>query len=259
MSTTRTRRSFPLVLAVSVAAVAACSSPGDDAPPANDVEATPAQELLTRSIAFHDPDGVWSTRPVSLSWDGTGADGGERVAMDITMHPDGSTFAMSGRYRGREIDYSIADGRMTVSVDGSAEIPEPTLEEMRLHREDGMFWRSYYGFLAGLPMKLLDPGTHIDPNPVETEFMGESVLALRVTYDADVGGDTWYFYFDPETAELVGCRFYHDESLNDGEYIVFEDLVSADELRLPKRRSWYVNADSSYLGSDELSELVVGQ
>ena len=230
---------------------------GDGAPSVGETSA--ARDLLARSIRFHDPEGLWSTRTVRLSWNGTGSDGGERVALDLTLHPDGRTFSMSGRYRGRRIDYSIVDDRLTVTVDGSADMPDETREAMRLAREEGMFWRSYFGFLVGLPMKLNDPGTQIDPEPADTEFMGRAVQSIRVTYDPDVGGETWYFYFDPESAELVGSRFYYDESANDGEYLIFEGLAGADGLRLPMRRSWYVNADSSFLGADEISGLSVSQ
>lgn len=83
----------------------------------------------------------------------------------------------------------------------------------------GLFWRDYYGDLAGLPMKLRDPGTLIDPDVAATDFIGRQIQSIRVTYDAELGGDTWYFYFDPESAQLVGRRFYHDEAANDGEYI----------------------------------------
>ncbi|MFV1988700.1 MAG: DUF6503 family protein [Gemmatimonadota bacterium] len=236
-----------------------CAEPepaaGDGAVGAGETSA--ARELLARSIRFHDPEGLWATRTVRLAWNGTGADGEERVALDLTLQPDGRTFSMSGRYRGRTIDYSIAEDRLTVTVDGSAEMPDETREAMRLLREEGMFWRGYFGFLVGLPMKLNDPGTHIDPEPADTEFMGRAVQSIRVTYDPDVGGEIWYFYFDPETTELVGSRFYYDESANDGEYLIFEGLAEADGLRLPMRRSWYVNADSTFLGADEVSGLTV--
>ena len=226
---------------------------------ADAVPPSPAEALLARSIAFHDREGVWGVGTVSLSWNGTGAEGEERVSLDMTLYPDGSTFSMSGRYRGHEIEYATTEGEMSVAVDGSPEVAEDVAEAMRLQREGGFFWRSYFGFLVGLPMKLRDPGTIIDPDPRADEFMGRSVDAVRVTYDADVGGDTWYFYFSPDTAELVGCRFYHDEAANDGEYIVFEGEVESGGLRLPARRSWYMNADDRYLGTDEISALGVSR
>ena len=164
---------------------------------------------------------------------------------------------MSGRYVGMAIDYTTVGDELTVTVNGSAELSPETSAKMRLDRENGMFWRDYFGFLVGLPMKLTDPGTHLDPDTTDTEFGGRSVQSIRVTYDADVGGDTWYFYFDPETAELVGCRFYEDESKNEGEYIVFEGLVEASGLRLPRSRGWYVNADDRFLGTDEVANLTV--
>jgi hypothetical protein len=252
-------RQYPLAVVTVLLGLAACAP---EEPAEIAAEAAPtaaAQALLARSIEVHDPAGMWTSATVSLAWNGTGSEGEERVALDLTLYPDGSTFAMSGRYRGREIAYAASGDEVSIAVDGSDRIPAETAEELRLRREDGFFWRSYFGFLTGLPMKLRDPGTRIDPEPLETEFMGRPVSAIRVTYDAEVGGDTWYFYFAPETAELVGCRFYHDESVNDGEYIVFEGLVESGGMRLPARRSWYVNADDRFLGSDELSGLTVSR
>ncbi|MDH3733285.1 MAG: hypothetical protein OEU54_07105, partial [Gemmatimonadota bacterium] len=80
------------------ALIIACSAPAPEsevATPTSD-----ARALLSRSIGFHDPGGVWSHRSVSLSWNGTGSESEERVALDITMEPDGTTFSMAGRYRG---------------------------------------------------------------------------------------------------------------------------------------------------------------
>jgi len=75
---------------------------------------------------------------------------------------------------------------------------------------------------------------------------------MKVTYDAEVGGDTWYVYFEPERYRMVGYRFYHDEARGDGEYIVLEGEHAIGGMRIPARRSWYVNADGRYLGTDEL-------
>ena len=248
--------SFAFVALVATASSCAPSSSADDESPA---PSSAAEDLLARSIRFHDPTGIWGNRAIELRWDGTDADGRERVAVEIRLDSDAAVFRLSGRYRGHAIEYSTSAEGMHATVDGTTDVPRETYEEMRLHREDGMFWRSYFSFLAGLPMKLRDPGTRIDPDILETDFEGGAVQAIRVTYDAEVGADTWYFYFDPTTAELVGCRFYHDESANDGEFIVFEGLVEGGGLRLPARRSWFVNADGSHLGTDVVRSVAVGR
>ncbi len=251
------------VAALALAAVA-CAS-GDDGTSreattgavASAAPPTAAEALLARSIEFHDPQGRWGRDLVQLTWNGTDAQGEERSVFDISIFPDGSTFEMDGRYRGSAIEYATAGTEMTVRVDGTAPDNE-TRESLRLNRDGGMFWRDYFGFLAGLPMKLRDPGTIIDPEPSSTEFSGRPVASIRVTYEPEVGGDTWYFYFDPQSAELVGCRFYHDEAANDGEYIVFRDLIEADGLRIPQKRRWYMNADDLFLGEDVIERLSLG-
>ncbi len=218
---------------------------------------TPAAKLVERSIAFHDPEGIWGSRAVDMGWFGTGADGSERVAVELHFGSDQDDFMLSGRYAGSSIEYETTARSWSASVDGESSPDEETVARMRLDREGGMFWRSYYGFLAGLPMKIPDPGARLDPEIAETVFEGRDVQAVRVTYDPEVGGDTWYFYFDPASAQLVGCRFYHDESANDGEYITFEGLAEGGGLRLPRYREWYTNDGDRFLGSDEIRSITV--
>jgi hypothetical protein len=45
--------------------------------------------------------------------------------------------------------------------------------------------RNYYTFLYGLPMKLADPGTIIDPVVVKKEFMGKEYLVLKSNMKKD--------------------------------------------------------------------------
>ena len=109
-------------------------------------------------------------------------------------------------------------------------------------------------------MKLGDQGTTLDPDVRKTDFQGRNVLAVRVKYEPPVGQLTWYFYFLPDTYRLVGCRFFKDESKNDGEYIVFDGEVSEPgDMRLPKARAWYMNEDGKYLGTDEITVLTVSE
>jgi len=127
----------------------------------------------------------------------------------------------------------------------------------QLTHERAIWWRDYYSFLYGLPMNLKDQGTQWAETAKLTNFDGNQVWSVRVTYEPEVGNDIWYFYFHTQTYALVGYRFYHDESANDGEYIVLEDMTIESNLRIPKNRTWFTNQDKALLGVDRLVDLVV--
>ena len=103
-------------------------------------------------------------------------------------------------------------------------------------------------------MKLKDEGTVIHQQVNLNKFNGEMYLTLKVTYSENVGKDSWYFYFDPETYALEAYQFYHDESKNDGEYILLSELELINDIKMPKIRAWYYNKNASYLGTDTLSK-----
>ncbi|MEO1368819.1 MAG: hypothetical protein AAFX50_16715, partial [Acidobacteriota bacterium] len=60
---------------------------------------------------------------------------------------------------------------------------------------------------------------------------------------------------DRGTAALVGYRFYHDASKNDGEYIVLEGEHAAHGMRLPEGRAWFTHQGDRHLGTDRLLRL----
>ena len=70
-------------------------------------------------------------------------------------------------------------------------------------------------------MKLKDKGTVIHEKVKAKKFKGKDYLVLKVTYDENVGKDTWYFYFNPKTYAMEVYQFFKDESKNDGEYIFY--------------------------------------
>ena len=101
-------------------------------------------------------------------------------------------------------------------------------------------------------MKLKDPGTIIDPTVEQVEFYGKSYNRIRVTYEASVGDDIWYFYFNPRTHALEAYQFFHDESKNDGEYILFEEIKEIQKVKIPRIRKWYYNENEKFLATDVL-------
>jgi hypothetical protein len=227
--------------------------------------ATPAEELLAQSIAHHDPDGAWERGGLRLELFEDRPGGSDRetvVTLGPTDHPDGQAFGLRWA-----VDGEVREGRLhgescTWTVDGSPDIPDARREELNLTCDRLAWLRNYYSYVWGLPMKLGDPGTRLAPEVTETTFEGSSVLAVRVDYDPEVGGDSWDVFFDPDTAAMVGYRFFHDRDIGDGrdgEWITLNGEVEASGLRLPAVRAWYTNAEDRLLGTDTLRALEVDE
>ena len=180
-----------------------------------------ADQLVNRTIAFHDPDGWWDRVKMDMVIEMKTPNRPARLSNVVVDNINGG-FEISVLSNDKLLEWMV-DGKD--SCDFKVNFVAPTVaqaDSLSLTVDRAKFLRNYYTYLYGLPMKLKDAGTRIGDEVIETTFMGKPVLALRVTYDESVGKDIWYFYFNPSTYAMVGYRFYHDEAKNDGEYIVLE-------------------------------------
>jgi len=215
-----------------------------------------ADQLVNRTIAFHDPDGWWDRVKMDMVIEMKTPNRPARLSNVVVDNINGG-FEISVLSNDKLLEWMV-DGKD--SCDFKVNFVAPTVaqaDSLSLTIDRAKFLRNYYTYLYGLPMKLKDAGTRIGDEVIETTFMGKPVLALRVTYDESVGKDIWYFYFNPSTYAMVGYRFYHDEAKNDGEYIVLEDMIIEQGLRIPRNRSWFTNAEDKLLGTDYLKEFKV--
>ncbi|CAM1345505.1 conserved hypothetical protein [Tenacibaculum amylolyticum] len=102
-------------------------------------------------------------------------------------------------------------------------------------------------------MKLKDSGTIIHDKIERKTFKGKEYLVLKATYDANVGKDTWFFYFNPKTYAMEVYQFYK-QAPDSGEYILLSGEETINGIKMPKTRAWYYNKDDGYLGTDTLSK-----
>lgn len=211
---------------------------------------SPAQ-LLEKSIQYHDPNNVWAVQKHELNLKETRPNGADRQTKLVIDIPN-SFFEINQLRDGRQIIRQMNNEACIHQLDGSAQIALEEVKSLQLTCERTEFLRNYYTYLWGLPMKLKDPGTLLGEKIMETTFMNHACYAFKVSYSPEVGKDVWYFYFNKSTFALLGYRFYHDESKNDGEYIPLEEEVIVNGMRLPKIRKWFVNKDDRFLGADIL-------
>ena len=211
---------------------------------------SPAEELLDQSIRYHDPKNNWPKFSDSLI---INQEVPGKTMRNTRMFIDQKESLFShAQYRNDTLFTRIVrNGECTYQMN-QINLRIENAEKLGLTCDRSKILRNYYTFLYGLPMKLKDPGTILDPEVTHGTFNDQEVDILKVNYDPSVGKDTWYFYFSPENHALVGYRFYHDESKNDGEYILLNGEKVIGEIKIPARRTWYVNSDDRLLGTDFL-------
>ena len=212
-----------------------------------------ADALLNKTIKYHDPNSLWNEFKASFFVTMESAEGSLRKSK-INLDLKHSFFNLSVKVDENQWTYSIDSGVCKLSFNGSQVINPEIEKKFGLNCERALMYRNYYTYLYGLPMKLKDPGTILSPKVLEKTINGLSYWVLKVNYKPEVGSDTWYFYFDKNSYALKKYQFFHDESKNDGEYIILENELEIAGIRMPKNRSWYYNSDNTYLGKDILSK-----
>lgn len=211
-------------------------------------------DLIAKSIQYHDPSGLLIKKNVEMLFTGT-RPGGEDSKTAITFNIKKETFQMENARDEVIIKSSLNKDKATILVDGKEKYSNEIKEKYRLNPERLVMMKNYYQYLWLMPMKLNDPGTIIDSKVSRVDFFGKDLLQIKISYSPEVGKDIWYFYFNPKTYAMQGYRFYHDESKNDGEYIILEDEAIFGNVRLPKKRTWYTHKEDKLLGTDILDKL----
>ena len=207
-------------------------------------------ELLRKSIQFHDPEGNWETFQGTLQVMMKIPDKPKRNST-ISIDLPNQYFYLKAIQEEKTTEYTL--DKMSCLIKFNQETPTESQKlANKLSCDRAKMYRDYYTFLYGLPMKLNDPGTIIHEQVILKSFQGNEYLVLKVTYEREVGEDTWYFYFNPETYAMEVYQFYHDEDKNDGEYIILSEIEMVQGIKMPKKRDWYYNHDDRFIGTDLL-------
>jgi hypothetical protein len=115
--------------------------------------------------------------------------------------------------------------------------------------------RNSYVFLYGLPMKMMDKGVILNDTVVMDTFNKKQYWVLRAGFEKGIGSDSWFLYIDPKTYALEGYRFHHNRKPNDGEFIICEDIIVVQGIKIPKTRYWYSNENGEYGATDILESI----
>jgi len=215
------------------------------------------EQLLEKAIRYHDPNGNWNSFKGKLFVTMEAPEANDRVS-EISMNLPAESFKLVWQRDENTAVQTVEKDSCYITLNGSSEISEENITKFRLTCDRAKMMKDYYTYLYGLPMKLKDPGTIIDSKTQKKTFKGKEYLVLKVNYEEAVGEDTWYFYFDPNTYAMEVYQFFHDESKNDGEYILLSEEEIVNGIKMPKIRAWYYNKADTYLGTDILTKTEEG-
>ena len=215
-------------------------------------QALNGNQLLEKAIQFHDPNNRWSSFNGTLYVNMETPKRPMRTSV-IKINLPQEYFYVSAKRDTITTEYLVEKGNCSFTLNGKKELSEEEQKTFNVNCDRANLYKNYYTYLYGLPMKLKDKGTVIHEKVKAKKFKGKDYLVLKVTYDENVGKDTWYFYFNPKTHAMEIYQFFKDESKNDGEYILLSGLEDINGIKMPKNRAWYYNNNDGYLGTDYLS------
>lgn len=189
-----------------------------------------ATTILNKSIRYHDPNGEWKRFNHEMEFVSERPKGPDRKST-VVINNNKGYFSLTETGNHMEI---IMDSCLQVPVGKTCDNVKRT--------------RNYYVYLWGLPMKLKDEGTVLDPKVVEEKFEGVDCYVLRVPYDED----TWFFYIDKSTYAMKAYMFYKDEPTKKGELIYLDEEAVVGDMKIPKKRKWVTTPEGNLLGTDIL-------
>jgi hypothetical protein len=213
--------------------------------------------LLERAINYHDPNGKWETFNGTLFVTMETPDGTNRESA-IQINIPEEFFNLISKRDSLVTTYTLNKKECLISKKDSLRIAKQITKPQRSHCEMTELYKNYYTYLYGLPMKLKDPGTIISDTVERKSFKEKDYLTLKVNYDASVGSDVWYFYFNPNTYAMEVYQFFKTDENGEvkpesGEYILLTEEATINTIKMPKIRAWYYNKDDKYLGTDILN------
>jgi hypothetical protein len=206
-------------------------------------------DLLEKSIQFHDPKGNWDKLHQKFYFH---AKEPQDTAIYEQMFLDNrfSFFGHSSKADGKLIEKGIIDTFYFSRIDGDTAMTPELRKKYRLSKRAITAARNSYVFLYGLPMKLKDKGVKVYDEVKMDTINKKTYYVVKADFEKGVGNDTWYLYLNPTNYAMEAYRFYHNRKPNDGEYIICQDMITVQEVKIPRIRTWYSNATGEYIATD---------
>jgi len=204
-----------------------------------------AKDLIKHSIAYHDPNGNWmhfksTIQSNSSLWKNDGVK--EKNTAELFFDNQNGVFKIHSITN--EIELKGEMSRDTCYNQILNEITEDiALKYKQTLGCNGInFYKDYYAYLIGLPMKLLDSESIINDTIFERQYNGIKYDVVKVNYQPLDKNPSWYFYFNKKNHSFELCKFTSRKDENKGgEYIIYNQEKNVQGMKLKGQQVWLYN------------------
>ena len=212
-------------------------------------------ELWQKTIAYHDPDGIWEKFNGKVHLISVHANG--NVYNEELEIQKEKNFYQSKRFVKDVIAIrGIRDGKAFYSVNGNNNPSKDEIKRYNLSTARIQQHKEHHTCHIGLPMELKSAGVEVLDKVENVEFRGKNCYALSFRGDPQkvkheyYAGD-WTLYIDPETFAMVGVNF-NSEDWNS--YFVAHGEIEINGIKMPMIKN-YFNKNDSYRFTDNFTKV----
>jgi len=200
-----------------------------------------AQDIVNASITFHDPENKWKSLNAEFVFQSK-FEFNDSVPEELHININ----VQNNNFR-----YTNLDRKVDISYSQDSCI----VNQGNTNCNSYAWTKNFYTYIWGLPMKLNDPGTTINPNFTLDTIQQIPVYNVSVPYH----DENYQFYFHQKTYELKFFQFIKNNETGHGEFITLSEIYEHNGIKFPKHKRWEQLSSRELIGTNEVLSIIKGK
>lgn len=207
-----------------------------------------AEEIIEKSIQFHDANKQWNSVNFSAHLQEPRVGNPKRFSV-ITLNNQDNSFELK-RNRDHHISTHKVDknGDASTLLDDAIVTDSILIKKYRLEPERNINYHRFYKVMLGLPMSLSENIQEVK-GIEEVAFNNQEAYKIEVELKEPLFSKNWYVFFSQKECKVLGIEIFFPNDSNKGERLVFEGEFAINEIKIARMKHWY-DLNNEYLGSD---------
>jgi hypothetical protein len=207
-----------------------------------------AEEIIEKSIQFHDANKQWNSAKLSVHMQEPRVGNPKRFSV-VNLNNQENSFQLQ-RNRDTHVSKHIVDknGQATTLLDNAIVTDSILIKKYRLEPKRNANYHRFYKVMLGLPMSLPENIQEIKEIS-EVDFNNHKSYKVEIVLKEPLFSKNWYVFFSQKDFKVLGVEMFFPNDPNKGERLVFEGEFESNGIKIPRMKHWY-ELNNEYSGSD---------